>query len=83
MCLETSCFYRHRNSNLTFLKAVTVVKAKGNSHDFYTKGFSKTIKFNKKIILNKKLHLHYSISHKSKFQDKCLFVYSFRQKLFA
>lgn len=83
MCLETSCFYTHRNSNLTFLKAVTVVKAKGNSHDFYPKGFSKTIKFNKKRILNKKLHLHYSISHKSKFQDKRLFVYSFRQKFFC
>jgi len=40
-------------------------------HDFNIEGFSKTIKF----ISRQKLQLRCSESHRSEFQDKCLFVY--------
>ena len=64
------------NSDLTFLKV------KGNSHDYNTKGFSKTCMIHSRSLLDKKLHLHNSGSLRSEFQVLVCLLFIGRHFLF-
>ena len=64
------------NSNLTFSKA------RGNSHDYNTEVFLSLVDSFEIIFKDKKLHLHYSGSHRSEFQA-LLIVYFLLADIFC
>ena len=81
--LHASQLYKTYKSNLTFLK----VKYGGKSQDFNTKDFSKTINFIQDHFQTRNFNCIVVESpergsHRSKFQDKCLFIYFLSAEIF-